>query len=174
MPTARELLEQADALMRRNRSAVPDDIPVLTEAVSPRPAFRVPLRPSPESAPAPVEEEAPEIIPTLTEKVAADERSPDAGVAAEGEPSDWLDLAGGEPSITGQAPSSVLGVPEARAPETREAGAPAAGEADEARDEVASVGAATEEIDLLPAEAAFDEELGGARPAPAAAAPAEA
>jgi hypothetical protein len=33
MPTARELLEQADALMRRNRSAA-DSIPVLTESVA--------------------------------------------------------------------------------------------------------------------------------------------
>jgi len=33
MPTARELLEQADALMRRNRAAAIDDIPVLTDAV---------------------------------------------------------------------------------------------------------------------------------------------
>ena len=33
MPTARELLEQADALMRRNRSPLMDDIPVLTDAV---------------------------------------------------------------------------------------------------------------------------------------------
>ena len=33
MPTARELLEQADALMRRNRASADDDIPVLTDAV---------------------------------------------------------------------------------------------------------------------------------------------
>ena len=33
MPTARELLEQADALMRRNRARADDDIPVLTDAV---------------------------------------------------------------------------------------------------------------------------------------------
>ena len=33
MPTARELLDQADALMRRNRANALDDIPVLTEAM---------------------------------------------------------------------------------------------------------------------------------------------
>ena len=36
MPTARELLEQADALMRRNRSPLVDDIPVLTDSVPAR------------------------------------------------------------------------------------------------------------------------------------------
>lgn len=39
MPTARELLEQADALMRRNRNAGGDDVPVLTEVVPAAPAF---------------------------------------------------------------------------------------------------------------------------------------
>ncbi len=35
MPTARELLEQADALMRRNRDAGAEDVPVLTDIVPP-------------------------------------------------------------------------------------------------------------------------------------------
>ncbi|MFO1412456.1 MAG: hypothetical protein U1F10_00780 [Burkholderiales bacterium] len=119
MPTARELLEQADALMRRNRGAAPDDIPVLTEAVSPKPVFRVPLRPSPESPPAPLPDvelgadEAPaDAIPTLTEKVPVAPAADSGAVLAEGEPSDWLDLDEGEPSITGKAPDSVLSVPE--------------------------------------------------------------
>ena len=43
MPTARELLEQADALMRRNRAELADDIPVLTDAV-PSPAEATPGR----------------------------------------------------------------------------------------------------------------------------------
>jgi hypothetical protein len=34
MPTARELLEQADALMRRNRASAGGDVPVLTDSVS--------------------------------------------------------------------------------------------------------------------------------------------
>ena len=33
MPSARELLEQADALMRKNRSRGDSDIPLLTDAV---------------------------------------------------------------------------------------------------------------------------------------------
>lgn len=39
MPTARELLEQADALMRRNRNAAGEDVPVLTEVVPAPPPF---------------------------------------------------------------------------------------------------------------------------------------
>jgi len=35
MPTARELLEQADALMRRNRAAAEASIPILTDVVEP-------------------------------------------------------------------------------------------------------------------------------------------
>jgi len=34
MPSARELLEQADALMRKNRSRGDNDIPLLTDAVA--------------------------------------------------------------------------------------------------------------------------------------------
>jgi len=157
MPTARELLEQADALMRRNRSAVADDIPVLTEAVSPQAPLRVPLRPSPESPPLPMEDaeeaaEAPDVIPTLTEKVPPTEPEGEGAVLAEGEPSDWLEFEEGEPSITGKAPNSVMSVPEVVTPE-------ALREASGAEMEVPPV---TEEIELAPAaEAAFEEELGG-------------
>jgi hypothetical protein len=150
MPTARELLEQADALMRRNRRDAVDEIPVLTDSVSAPPTFRVPLRPSPESAPIAVSEAdgAPDSIPTLTDRVAGDDRAPDS-VGAEGEPSDWLDLEEGNPSITGEAPDSIVMVPRVRAEDLREDdGAPA--------DE--------ESIELEPAAAAaiedaFDEEL---------------
>ena len=38
MASARELLEQADALMRRNRSRSGSDIPVLTDVVAGIPA----------------------------------------------------------------------------------------------------------------------------------------
>lgn len=175
MPTARELLEQADALMRRNRSAVADDIPVLTEAVSPQAPLRVPLRPSPESPPLPMEDaeeaaEAPDVIPTLTEKVPPTEPEGEGAVLAEGEPSDWLEFEEGEPSITGKAPNSVMSVPEVVTPE-------ALREASGAEMEVPPV---TEEIELAPAaEAAFEEELGGRQasevapeaPSPAAEAP---
>ena len=38
MPSARELLEQADALMRKNRSRADADIPLLTDAIAIAPA----------------------------------------------------------------------------------------------------------------------------------------
>jgi len=170
MPTARELLEQADALMRRNRVAVPDDIPVLTDSVSPRPVFRVPLRPSPESPPVVLDDE-PEIIPTLTEEASTGVAPPVGEMIAEGEPSDWLDLDEGEPSVTGRAPDSVLSVPKvpddaARAiaqladedaasePAIEDEDAPFAG--DDALPPM-------EEIEIPPAaEALFDEEFGDA------------
>ncbi len=41
MPTARELLDQADALMRRNRAGQVDDIPVLTDVAQVLPEARV-------------------------------------------------------------------------------------------------------------------------------------
>ncbi len=41
MPTARELLDQADALMRRNRTPQVDDIPVLTDVAHTVPEARV-------------------------------------------------------------------------------------------------------------------------------------
>lgn len=162
MPTARELLEQADALMRRNRSAAADDIPVLTEAVSPQPVLRVPLRPSPESPPPELPaddvEAAPDVIPTLTEKVPAGEPPREGAVLAEGEPSDWLEFDEGEPSITGRAPSSVLSVPEVVTAEALR----------EAADAEAPEAQVTEEIELAPAaEADFEAELGGGPPAAA-------
>lgn len=160
MPTARELLEQADALMRRNRTAAADDIPVLTEAVSPTPALRVPLRPSPESAPVTMADDAtadaaPEVIPTLTEKVPPGAPGRDGAVLAEGEPSDWLDFDAGEPSITGQAPDSVMSVPEVvTADDLREASD---------ADVDAGAPVIAEEIELAPAaDADFEAEMGGA------------
>lgn len=178
MPTARELLEQADALMRRNRIAVPDDIPVLTDSVSPRPVFRVPLRPSPESPPVVLDDE-PEIIPTLTEEASAGAAPPAGEMIAEGEPSDWLDLDEGEPSVTGRAPDSVLSVPKvpdetARAiahfddeGEASEAPVIAEEEASFEDEEAPFAGDGVlppmEEIEIPPAaEALFDEEFGDA------------
>jgi hypothetical protein len=126
MPSARELLEQADALMRRNRSPLMDDIPVLTDSVpEARPVRPARLRPTlPESR-------APDTVPVLTERVpapaapappapAAQEPPPDtATVVEEGEPSDWLQLGGGEPSAIGEAPDSIAVVP-SYVEETRE------------------------------------------------------
>jgi len=114
MPSARELLEQADALMRRNRSPLMDDIPVLTDSVRAIPPGRPvqPRRNEPDF-------DAPDTIPMLTDSVAdAPEESvppaPDPvkdAVVEEGEPSDWLQLGGAEPSIIGEAPDSIAIVP---------------------------------------------------------------
>jgi len=110
MPTARELLEQADALMRRNRSAVIDDIPVLTDSVPTYPGARV-MRSR--VAPPPVAQDP---IPTLTERVAPASPVGKDAVVEEGEPSDWLQLGAGEPSIIGEAPDSIAIVPAVPSP----------------------------------------------------------
>lgn len=121
MASARELLEQADALMKRNRSAQGDDIPLLTDSVSTVPEAQV-LRgrgalarggvPLP-STPVPDEGDS---IPTLRDSIdddARDEVLPEEG----GEPSDWLQRDAGEPSITGDVPDSILVVPPADDPD---------------------------------------------------------
>ena len=151
MPTARELLEQADALMRRNRAAAVDDIPVLTDSVA-VPAGMPPVAaaaatPAFSGVPsAPAAPRAPEHVPTLTEAVAASgDRSVDS-VIQEGEPSDWLDLDSVDPSVIGGAPDSIAIVPLVARPR-----APAA-------DVVLSDD--LEEIELTtPAEQAFDDEF---------------
>ena len=96
MPTARELLEQVDALMRRNRAlAELADIPELTDVVS-VPVVEAPAAPVDVSAPVrPARESEPA---TTTD-----------AMFLEGEPSVWLDEAAlGEASITGPAPDSIL------------------------------------------------------------------
>ena len=112
MPTARELLEQADALMRRNRERAGDDIPVLTDAVPSPPethsAFAPPLR-SVEAPP--VASDVGEDVPVLTDEVEEiDAVAIDAAVD-EGEPSVWLDFDAAEPSVIGDAPDSIAIVP---------------------------------------------------------------
>lgn len=108
MPTARELLEQADALMRKNRGRIGSDIPVLTDAIAATPSqLRVPSADIP--------------IPVLTESVVAGVVSvpppgPTPAVAAmfEGDPSDWLVMDTVDPalhSITGGAPDTLAVVP---------------------------------------------------------------
>ena len=109
MPTARELLEQADALMRRNRGTGVD-IPVLTDAV-PEPLAST---------------EAQAEIPVLTDQV--EEVFVDAvpvpaqppvlelvsGPMLEGDPSDWLVMDTIDPafhSVTGKAPDTLAVVP---------------------------------------------------------------
>lgn len=140
MPTARELLEQADALMRRNREA-DTSIPVLTDVVEPReppragPSTRegagdpwreraeaaAPARPveSPQAPIAPVPPAGRQALssepPVLTDAVdraaAALGAGPEMG---QDDPSLWLGPDTIDPSlhsITGPAPDTVAVVP---------------------------------------------------------------
>jgi len=152
MPTARELLEQADALMRRNRAAVDDDIPVLTDAVpsalEAKSRFAPPLRPA--VAPADFVDDSRD-VPLLTDEVEEiDARAIDASVD-EGEPSVWLDFDEAEPSVIGDAPDSIAIVPPVDL--RRQASAAEVEEFDELDDELAAAVAAAppEEEALLPA-----------------------
>ncbi len=107
MPTARELLEQADALMRKNRGRVDTDIPLLTDAID--------TTPSQFGSPAAA-------IPVLTDRVesAVVKTSPvvtrPAATASvfEGDPSDWLVMDTIDPalhSVTGESPDTLAVVP---------------------------------------------------------------
>jgi hypothetical protein len=154
MPTARELLEQADALMRRNRAAADDDIPVLTDAVPSALEAKSQFAQSMRPAEAPVDSlDDSGDVPLLTDKVEViDAKAIDASVD-EGEPSVWLDFDEGEPSVIGDAPDSIAIVPpvELRRPEP----APQVEEFDELDEELAAAVAAAppEEEALLPAPA---------------------
>src|SRR5512137_1350273 len=109
MATARELLEQADALMRRNRAPQPasvadDDIPELTEEIeldAPEVIDVPPVAARDLRAPAATLDE----IPELTDAVEEIEAPSIVSLPAdEGEPSEWLDVDRGEVSVTGPAP----------------------------------------------------------------------
>jgi hypothetical protein len=127
MATARELLEQADELMRRNRRAE-SDIPVLTDSI----VGVVPVRRAPV---------AQAEIPVLTQKVEpaavmatpVPTPVPTPVVAArsvfEGDPSDWLVMDTIDPSmhsVTGGSPDTLAVVP----PVTLKAPEPMAGDAE--------------------------------------------
>jgi hypothetical protein len=145
MPTARELLEQADALMRRNRAAAEASIPILTDAVEPA-AVRGPAtreragaawsdqraagaeprggkaRTEEARAQPPAAREPSGEPPVLTDAVEEHvvEALPDR--PEDGEPSVWLGPNTIDPSlhsITGPAPDTVAVVPPVtlRAPE---------------------------------------------------------
>ncbi len=107
MPTARELLEQADALMRRNRLPEVDDIPVLTDAVTavPEALLRSPV--PPEGIPTLVDVVAPDAMPEAETAV----ESFEGGEVDEGEPSDWLDFKGEQHSVIGDVPDSIAVIP---------------------------------------------------------------
>jgi len=159
VPTARELLEQADALMRRNRSAIVDDIPVLTDSV-PLPSEARVLRGRAPAPRLPVPQSPGDPIPTLTERVVPGADAPAGTVIEEGEPSDWLQLGAGEPSVIGDAPDSIAIVP------------PVPKESPVEPEPLLAVDA--EEIEFSsPAEAdqAFDDELAERVPPPVTTAP---
>jgi hypothetical protein len=116
MPSARELLEQADALMRKNRSRGDDDIPLLTDAVA------IAAAPAPASAPILAAVAPHTDVPLLTdavEEVVFDfeplqEQPIPRRAIMEGDPSDWLVMDTIDPamhSITGRAPDTLAVVP---------------------------------------------------------------
>jgi hypothetical protein len=127
--SARELLEQADALMRKNRSRGDGDIPLLTDAVAivaPLPAAVSPVV----SAPAPMPVVSPVLVavaphadvPLLTDTVEdvfidfapLPAKNETLGAIMEGDPSDWLVMDTIDPashSITGRAPDTLAVVP---------------------------------------------------------------
>ncbi len=90
MPTARELLEQADALMRRNRAGADDDIPVLTDAVPSAQEAKSRFAPNPRAVPPSRAE--PDDVPLLTDEVEVIEAAALGPAVGEGEPSVWLDF----------------------------------------------------------------------------------
>jgi hypothetical protein len=112
MPTARELLEQADALMRRNRAAE-TAIPTLTDAVT---NLGPTSRESRNAAAARLENAVADEPPLLTDAVEEEavDIPPLAPEHAQGEPSLWLGPDTIDPSlhsITGPAPDTLAVVP---------------------------------------------------------------
>jgi len=112
MPTARELLEQADALMKRNRAREQEqDIPELTDEVAAAAVASPSLRESSmasRSAPRQRYVRADD-VPELHDAV--EELSIQPLPDDEGEVSRWLEVDLGEVSITGPAPDSIAVVP---------------------------------------------------------------
>ena len=109
MPTARELLEQADALMRRNRGREFEaDIPELTDEVAvaaAHPAVRE--SPTPSRAPPPLFEPEDDDVPELVDAV--EELSIQPLPDDDDEVSRWLEVDLGESSVTGPAPEAKAG-----------------------------------------------------------------
>ena len=147
MPTARELLEQADALMRRNRVDDEDDIPVLTDAV---PSVAEAPMPSPRPTGDPAVATPEQTVFARQDPAASDVVAVPDGAASltatehEGEPSVWLDFEDAEPSVIGDAPDSVAIVPPF--------------EGRQVADEALLASAEHEEIELTTPPGEFDED----------------
>ncbi len=126
MPSARELLEQADALMRKNRSRGDSDIPLLTDAVGIAPSAVLVSAPAlavvaPRAVATPAtlaHNDVPLLTEAVEEVVIEFEPLPEQPVPRraimEGDPSDWLVMDTIDPathSITGRAPDTLAVVP---------------------------------------------------------------
>jgi hypothetical protein len=112
VPTARELLDQADALMRRNRASSEDDIPLLTDAVPSAQEAQSRFAPVRRPAAAPAGAAGlGDDVPLLTDEVEEIEAAAIDAEVGEGEPSAWLDFEEAEPSVIGDAPDSIAIVP---------------------------------------------------------------
>jgi hypothetical protein len=147
VPTARELLEQADALMRRNRAAADDNIPVLTDVVPSVQEAKSRFAPPPVAATPPAAE-ALDDVPVLTDEVEEIEAVALDPVLGEGEPSAWLDFQETRPSVIGDAPDSIAIVPAVDL--RRQAPAPAVDEIDDLDEELAAaIAAAPRENETL-------------------------
>lgn len=129
MPTARELLEQADALMRRNRAA-DTDIPILTDVIEPpavavpresRPPNPIPLGVQPQrdegATQGPVTRQAlsvePPVLTDVVEELSVD-IPPAPPEQVQGEPLLWFGPDTIDPSphsITGPSPDTTAVVP---------------------------------------------------------------
>ncbi|MEP6941526.1 MAG: hypothetical protein ABI981_01225 [Betaproteobacteria bacterium] len=110
MATARELLEQADALMRKNRGRGDADFPILTDAVASANAIQA------AAAPIPVLTEVVDKALAKAEDVSPPRQEPSKAVVAmlEGDPSDWLVMDTIDPamhSVTGPGPDTLAVVP---------------------------------------------------------------
>jgi hypothetical protein len=164
VPTARELLEQADALMRRNRASADDDIPVLTDAV-PSVQEAESRFASSQVAKERAASEAEEDVPLLTDEVEEIEALALDPASGEGEPSAWLDFEETQPSVIGDAPDSIAIVP----PVDLNRQAPAVDDLDDLDEELAAaVAAAPREEETLRPPAAKPPEVLPAAPPPAA------
>src|SRR6478672_2538729 len=111
MATARELLEQADALMRKNRGRGDADFPILTDAVASANAMQAAA-----AAPIPVLTEVVDQPLPKVEDAPSQRQAPSKAVVAmlEGDPSDWLVMDTIDPSmhsVTGKAPDTLGIVP---------------------------------------------------------------
>ncbi len=111
MPTARELLEQADALMRRNRGREFEaDIPELTDEVAVAASHPVVREsPTPSRAPPPRFEPEDDDVPELMDAV--EELSIQPLPDDDDEVSRWLEVDMGKASITGPDPDTLAVVP---------------------------------------------------------------